>query len=120
MRDRFNPHTLPSKHLLNAISDLTRWRILQTLLDSEPLPASEIARRLGIPATNISKHCAVLKRSGVLVRGFGDLYQIPPAQLSENGTSLDLGSIILRLADVKAPDPVPPAAPSPPGPAPTA
>lgn len=88
---------IPSQAVLTAISDPTRWRILQTILHTEPLPAGEIARRLGVPATNISKHCAVLKNAGILQRGFGGLYKIPPERLTEGGRSLDLGLILLRL-----------------------
>ncbi len=109
MPDASSQPPIPAQPLLTAISDPTRWRIMQALLDSEPLPASEIARRLGIPATNISKHCAYLCRAGILVRGFGDLYKIKPDLLVPGEPSIDLGQILLRL-DLKKPSP-PPAPP---------
>jgi hypothetical protein len=42
------PPVLPLAGILTAISDLTRWRILDELLKGEPLPVKELARRLGV------------------------------------------------------------------------
>ena len=88
---------IPLDDILTAISDLTRWRILDELLKGEPLPVKELSRRLGAPATNISKHCLLLYRSGIVQRGFGNLYKIHPSHLLPGQRALDLGAVVLRL-----------------------
>ena len=79
-----------------AISDKTRWRILDELLKGEALPAIELGKRLKVPATNISKHCVVLHRCGILKRDYG-LYKINPAHLIPGERALDLGAVVIRL-----------------------
>jgi DNA-binding transcriptional ArsR family regulator len=96
MSDAPQPH-IPLATLLTAVSDRTRWRIFDELLKGEPLPVHELARRLGIRATNISKHMTVLHRSGLVLRGFGKLYRIPPAFLVPGQRALDFGAVVLRL-----------------------
>ena len=87
---------IPFDSLLTAISDKTRWRILDELFKGEALPAIEIGKRLKVPATNISKHCVVLHRCGILKRDYG-LYKINPAHLIPGERALDLGAVVLRL-----------------------
>lgn len=87
---------IPFDSLLTAISDKTRWRILDELFKGEALPANEIAKRLKVPATNISKHCVVLHRCGILRRDYG-LYKINPAHLIPGERALDLGAVVIRL-----------------------
>lgn len=89
--------TLPLANILTAISDLTRWRILDELLKGEPLPVKELARRLGVPATNISKHCTALCQFGIVLRGFGNLFKIPDHFQMPGQRALDLGAVVLRL-----------------------
>ncbi|MGB8169156.1 MAG: metalloregulator ArsR/SmtB family transcription factor [Chthoniobacteraceae bacterium] len=83
--------------ILTAISDRTRWRILDELLKGEPLPVMELARRLGAPGTNISKHMNVLRTFGLVTRGFGSLYRIPAPFLVPGQRALDFGAVLLRL-----------------------
>jgi DNA-binding transcriptional ArsR family regulator len=59
------------RHLVTALSDKTRWRIFAELVKSEPLPVAELSRRLGVPATNISKHMNLLRRFRIVERGLG-------------------------------------------------
>ena len=87
---------IPFDSLLTAISDKTRWRILDELFKGEALPAIEIGKRLKVPATNISKHCVVLHRCGILKRDYG-LYKINPAHLIPGERALDLGAVVIRL-----------------------
>ena len=87
---------IPFDSLLTAISDKTRWRILDELFKGEALPAIEIGKRLKVPATNISKHCVVLHRCGILKRDYG-LYKIHPAHLIPGERALDLGAVVIRL-----------------------
>jgi hypothetical protein len=56
--------------LLNAVLDMTRWRILNEVLKGEALPVLELSKRLGVQSTNLGKHCAVLLRLGMLKRGY--------------------------------------------------
>jgi DNA-binding IclR family transcriptional regulator len=88
---------IPLEDILTAVSDMTRWRILDELLKGEPLPAQELSTRLGVPATNISKHCLTLLRFGIVQRGYGNLYKITPAHLIPGQRAIDLGAVVLRL-----------------------
>jgi DNA-binding Lrp family transcriptional regulator len=88
---------IPLEPLLTAVSDLTRWRILDELLKGEALPVLELAKRLHVPATNISKHCTVLLRLGILRRGYGNLYSIPACFTVPGQRVLDFGAVLLRL-----------------------
>ncbi len=88
---------IPLENIVRAVSDLTRWRIFDELLKSEPLPASELAKRIGVPRVNISKHVAVLLSFGLLRRGYGNLYSIPACYLVPGQRALDFGAVLLRL-----------------------
>jgi len=84
--------------LLKGLSDPTRWGILAELSLGEPLMVKSIAKRLGCSATVISKHMAVLRRTGAVVIGEGGLYRIPAAFLPVPGQRLvDLGHCLLRF-----------------------
>ena len=94
---------IPLEDIVRAVSDLTRWRILDELLKGEPLPISELAKRIGVPRVNISKHAACLFSVGLLRRGYGNLYSIPACYLVPGQRALDFGAVLLRLdrLDVK-------------------
>lgn len=53
---------------LSAIAHATRLKVFRLLVAAGPegLASGEIARRLGIPATTMSTHLAVLARSGLI------------------------------------------------------
>ncbi len=87
----------PSQSLLTAISNVTRWQILDELLKGEPLPIYELARRLKINRSTLSKHVAVLSLQGILVSGYGAVYRVAPRFLVEGERALDLGPVVLRL-----------------------
>ena len=81
------------------LGDPTRIAILRELCRGEPLPVSEIARRLWRAPTAMSKHLALLRRTGVAVQGFGRLYRMAPAlQPPPGATALDLGELTLKLS----------------------
>ncbi len=88
---------IPLASLLNAVSDMTRWRILNELLKGEALPVLELSKRLGVQSTNLGKHCAVLLGLGILKRGYGKLYSIPACYLVPGQRALDFGAVLLRL-----------------------
>ena len=76
----------------------TRIGILRELCRGEPLPVSELARRLKRQPTAMSKHLSLLLTTGVAVQGFGRLYRIAPAFQPAPGSGvLDLGQLALRL-----------------------
>lgn len=93
---------IPLERILRAVSDLTRCRIFDALLNSEPLPASELSKRLGFPRVNISKHVAYLLSVGLLRRGYGNLYSIPACFLVPGQRALDFGAVLLRLDRLNA------------------
>ena len=89
---------LPLADILTAVSHQTRWRIFRELIKGEPLPVMELARRLGVPSTNISKHVNYLAKISILQRGFGQLYRLPTHFLvAGEPTMLDFGAVRLRL-----------------------
>jgi len=83
-----------------VLGDATRWRMLAELAKGQPLPVVEMARRLHLPATNISKHAAVLRDCGVIQRGFGSDYRIAEKYLVPGERAIDLGVVLLRLEKV--------------------
>ena len=88
---------LPTQCLL--LGDPTRVAILRELCKGEPLPVSELAKRLTRQPTAISKHLTLLRTTGVAVQGFGRLYRIAPAFQPPPGSPiLDLGDLTLRLS----------------------
>jgi hypothetical protein len=75
-----------------------RWELIRELCKGEALPVGELARRVGCSSTLTSKHLAVLKKFGVVVIYYGQLYRIAPAFQPKPGeTTLDLGHCILKL-----------------------
>jgi DNA-binding IclR family transcriptional regulator len=94
---------IPMPALLTALSDLTRWRMLAAMSEAGPLQVVELAQRLNVPATNISKHITVLRHAGIVTNDRPKLYGIRPDLLAEprdaNGVlrGLDFGVCLLRL-----------------------
>jgi hypothetical protein len=82
--------------LLVAFSNPVRWRILRELV-KEPLPNGVLAKRTGELQYNITKHMRVLCRSGIVTRGYGNMYHIRPELRVDGGSTLDLGIATLRL-----------------------
>ncbi len=82
--------------LLITISSPIRWRILRELLQ-EPLPSGLLAERTGEAQYNITKHMRVLCKSGIVIRGYGNVYRIRPEIRIDGGSTLDLGVATIRL-----------------------
>ncbi|MEZ5299392.1 MAG: helix-turn-helix domain-containing protein [Verrucomicrobiales bacterium] len=75
-----------------------RWAVLRILAAGEPLPVSEIARRMGVRREMAAKHLQLMRRLGVAQVGYGHLYSLAPAFRPEPGSgTLDLGHCVLRL-----------------------
>ncbi len=95
---------LPLRPLVFAFNEPTRWKILSILSDGQPKMVSEMAKALGKPMSTISKHMAVLRKSGAVVCGQAGLYRIPAQFIPEPGKlHVDYGYFLLRM-DVKEPD----------------
>ena len=84
--------------LARALGDVTRWRLLWELGQGEPLPVLELARRVGRSPTLTSKHMGILRKAGLVLAGYGRLYQLAPAIRPQPGSRLaDLGHCLLKL-----------------------
>ena len=84
--------------LCRALSDATRWRILRELSKGEPLPVQELARRVGRPRAQVSKHMAMLREVGVAIAVYGRLYRFTPGvRVLAEERLLDLGYCLVRL-----------------------
>ena len=52
-------------HLLKALADETRWRIVNELL-GEALTVNDLVKRLGVSQYNVSKHLRILREVGIV------------------------------------------------------
>jgi hypothetical protein len=93
---------LPLQQVITGISDVARWRLLVELMKEEALTSSELARRVGIPKSNASKHMAQLLRCQLVTRGYGNVYRIPAAYKVPGENALDFGAVVVRLDAVDA------------------
>jgi len=92
------PDTTSFENLCFALNDMARWLILRELSKGEPLPAIELARRVGRSANSISKHLQVLRDAGVAEQTYARCYRLAPqVRFSPETQQLDLGRCILRL-----------------------
>ncbi len=95
------PSTVPDlllKTALPAIGDLRRWAILRELAGGDQLMVVEIAERIRLPATLVSKHLAVLREAGIVAQARSRLYQIKPQFLADRDQRIvDLGWCLLRM-----------------------
>ena len=92
-----NPSALDLKAVVSTIGSVKRWRIFAELVKGEPLPASVIARRIGISANGASKMLSDFRRAGLLERGYGSLYRIPARFLVQGEQTVDFGPVVLRF-----------------------
>ncbi len=94
-----SPPLLRLGEVLFAISDKTRWRILQKLSAAgEPLMVTEIAEAIGRKPSAAAKHLAILRKAGITRIGRGRLQQIVPQFLTDpSARVLDLGYLQVRL-----------------------
>jgi predicted transcriptional regulator len=83
--------------ILTLVSERNRWLIYRELLKGKPLPVSELAKRTGAMPSNVSKHVNYMERCGFLIRGFGNLYEIPPQFIVPGQNALDFGAVLIRF-----------------------
>jgi hypothetical protein len=92
-----NPTALDLKAVVSTIGSVKRWQIFAELVKGEPLPASVIARRIGISANGASRMLSDFRRAGLLERGYGSLYRIPARFLVPGEQTVDFGPVVLRF-----------------------
>jgi DNA-binding transcriptional ArsR family regulator len=88
--------SIPIARILSGISSVVRWCIIKELAKGEPLPSAELARRLGMSDSAMSKQMAVMKRCGLVSTRYGH-YHLPGGVLSADGKTADYGCVVLRL-----------------------
>lgn len=94
----WRPPPVPLDALAPALADPSRWRILWEIGRGEALPVHELARRIGRKPSLTSKHVGVLRKAGLIVAGYGGLYQLAPALRPPPGSqTADLGCCVLRF-----------------------
>jgi DNA-binding transcriptional ArsR family regulator len=87
---------------LKALSDNTRWRIVQELLLS-PLTVSVLGEKLKVSQYNTSKHLRILREAGIVEtakKGKHVHCQIVPAfrhRVAKDKAQLDLGCCVFRF-----------------------
>lgn len=92
-------------HLLKALADETRWRIVRELL-GEPLTVNNLVARLSVSQYNVSKHLRILREAGIVGaerHGRSVECRIVPAfrlRLSQNRNQLDLGCCVFKFESV--------------------
>lgn len=100
---------LDARHVYRAISEATRYRIIQVLSSGELLPAVWLAEQLGQDQRRISKHLKILRACGLVYEQVGSdrrsrFNGICPQFLKglQNGVYIvDFGSGVLRIPAVK-------------------
>lgn len=92
-------------HLLKALADETRWRIVQHLLSCDRAKVTALATELKTPQPSISKHLRILRNAGIVAAakdGTSVWCSIAPEfrqQLIGGGAALDLGCCTFRFED---------------------
>jgi DNA-binding transcriptional ArsR family regulator len=89
---------VPSQKLLTAVSSVTRWKILATILAEGPMGVTDLASALRMDASLLSKHVAVLRKAGILYKGRGRLSYLAEQFRPAPGVSeIDFGHFVFRF-----------------------
>lgn len=89
-------------HMLKALADETRWRIVRELL-VESFTVNDLVTRLSVSQYNVSKHLRILREAGIIEterHGRCVECRIVPAfrlRLSRNRNQLDLGCCVFKF-----------------------
>ncbi|MES2437709.1 MAG: helix-turn-helix domain-containing protein [Verrucomicrobiota bacterium] len=85
--------------LSSALGSPVRWKLLREVAMGDGLIIVELAERLGLPASNASKHMRVLRDCGLVVVNRAGNHQITRGRLvSKNEGIVECGCCLLRLA----------------------
>ena len=88
----------PLSVVQSTIGSPARWAILRELADGNSLMVSELAQRLGMSPSAISKQLAQLTADGVVINPRGRLYEIDPRLIADKTERiLDFGYCLVRL-----------------------
>jgi DNA-binding transcriptional ArsR family regulator len=91
-----NP-TIALDDLLAVISNLSRWKLLRELPSGEPFMVLELAERVRLSPDVVSKHLALFRHAGIVLKGRNRLYQLAPQFLADKTNRvLDFGWCLLR------------------------
>ena len=96
-----NNSAIPHTAIAQALSSPVRWAILATLVENEVLPASQLAKNVGVTPSALTKHLANLRRHGLIEHWHRKLYRIPKRFRIPGENALDFGSALIRLDGVK-------------------
>ncbi len=89
-------------HMLKALADDTRLRILKRILDGTSV-VNDLARSLRLSQYNVSKHLKVLRSAGIVdYRKKGPLHEyfVAPSltkRVAKNGQVLDFGCCVFHF-----------------------
>ena len=72
--------------LAEALSSVTRWKILRKLAEGGFYTPAELARAAGVKRSTASNHLMVLRRTGLVRYGKARLYELAPGALAEDGS----------------------------------
>jgi DNA-binding transcriptional ArsR family regulator len=86
--------------LSSALGSPIRWKLLREVAMGDGLIIVELAERLGLPASNASKHMKVLRDSGLVVVNRAGNHRIAPGRLvSRTEGIVEYGTCLLRLGE---------------------
>ncbi len=86
------------KRALQAINQMSRWKMLKELTCGEARTIAELAAVGGCSYDSSVKHLQVLQKAGLVERGRGGVYQIVRQYLPTPGQPVvDFGHCLLRL-----------------------
>ena len=86
------------KQALQAINQMSRWKMLKELTCGEARTIAELAAVGGCSYASGVKHLQVLQRAGLVERGRGGVYQLVRQFLPVPGQPVvDFGHCLLRL-----------------------
>jgi len=94
-------------HMLKALADETRWRIVRELLQ-KTLTVSELTERLEVNQYNVSKHLRILREAGIVTtekEGKNLNCTVDPVlkqKITRNRNQLDLGCCTFRFDEERA------------------
>lgn len=93
-------------HMLKALADETRWRIVHELL-AQSCTVNDLVARLSVSQYNVSKHLRILREAGIVEaerHGRCIECRIVPVyrlRLSQNRNQLDLGCCIFKFDAIR-------------------
>ena len=86
------------KRTLQAIAQMSRWKMLKELTCGEPRLIAELAAVGGCSYENGVKHLQVLRKAGLVEQGRGGVYQLVRQYLPAPGQPVvDFGHCLLRM-----------------------